>query len=70
MIVVPAPTPVTIPLAAPIVATAGVLLVQVPPPDASDNVIVLPLQTLVEPNIALGPATTVTADVEEQEPTV
>ena len=43
--VVPTDTPFAIPDAEPMVATAGVALVQIPPVTASDNVVLLPIQT-------------------------
>lgn len=55
---VPAETPVTIRVAEPIVATVVVLLVQVPPP-ASLNVVVVPAQIPVAPDIADGKGLTV-----------
>jgi hypothetical protein len=49
----PAVTPVTIPLADPIVAFA-VLLLHVPPAVASLNVVAEPIQTVPDPVIAEG----------------
>ncbi len=51
MVEVPAATPVTIPDAEPIVATAGVLLLQVPPVVVLDNVVVAPMHVVSVPVI-------------------
>ena len=51
MVDVPADTPVTIPDAEPIVATAGVLLLQVPPVVVLDNVVVAPIHVVSVPVI-------------------
>ena len=51
---VPAVTPVTMPVPEPIVATAKLLLVQLPVPVASLRVILAPVHTLVGPVIAEG----------------
>ena len=59
MVAVPADTPVTMPLPVPIVATVVALLVQLPPPVASVNVVVNPEQTLVVPEIPDGNGLTV-----------
>jgi hypothetical protein len=56
IVVVPAATPVTTPDDDPIVAIAGVLLVQVPPDGVPDNIIVEPTHT------AMVPVELVTAD--------
>ena len=56
--------PPTIPLDEPIVATAGVLLVHVPPPP-SVKVIFEPPQTVVGPDIAAGNELTVIVRVEK-----
>ena len=58
----PAPTPDTMPVD-PTVANAKLLLLQVPPPVASDNVSEDPTQTLPEPVTADGKAFTVTTEV-------
>lgn len=61
-VTVPAETPVTTPLLV-TVATAGLLLVQVPPV-VGDNVVVLPIQMLLEPvTLTTGIACMVTAPV-------
>ena len=60
---VPVDTPVAIPLAEPIVATAVLLLVHVPPPDASVKVVVVPGHACNVPEIAAGNGFTVTACV-------
>ena len=57
---VPAETPVTTPVPEPIVATAEVTLVHVPPEGYELNVVVAPVQTLSDPVIAEGAALTVT----------
>lgn len=61
MMAVPAVTPVTIPVVAPTVATAGVLLLQVPPGVALLKVVVAPTQWRVVPVMpaTTGAATTV-----------
>jgi hypothetical protein len=56
MVDVPAATPVTKPVEASIVATAGVALDQVPPGVASDNCVVEPTQTVKVPVIGSGAA--------------
>jgi hypothetical protein len=56
---VPAPTPVTIPVEAPIVATPVLLLLQVTPPVALESVVVLPTHTVAVPVIAAGVVFTV-----------
>ena len=60
IVVVPANTPVTIPVEEPIVATVGVLLLHVPPVVASLNVVVEPSQTVNVPVIPAGDGLTVT----------
>lgn len=55
----PVATPVTIPLEAPIVATEGARLFQLPPP-ASVSAIVAPTHNAVGPPIAAGTGLTVT----------
>ena len=59
MVVLPVATPVTIPLADPIVATPGVLLDQRPPPVASVSVIVAPTHNADGPTIGAGNGLTV-----------
>ena len=59
MVVVPAATPVMIPVLEPAVATAVLLLDQVPPVIASVSSVVAPLHTAVVPNIAVGVGLTV-----------
>jgi hypothetical protein len=51
MVDVPADIPVTTPLAEPIVATAGVLLLHVPPVVLLANVVVAPIQVVSVPVI-------------------
>jgi hypothetical protein len=55
------PTPVTIPVVVPIVATEGVAAVQLPPDVAEVSVAVFPIQVEVLPVIAAGTVTTETA---------
>ena len=62
MVVVPARTPVTIPVDEPTVATLAALLLHVPPP-ASVSVVVVPTQTTAEPLIGDGKGLTVTTEV-------
>jgi len=62
IVAVPALTPVTIPLAEPIVARP-VLLAQVPPVNESVSVIVEPTQTAAGPPMAEGSGTTVSVVV-------
>lgn len=59
IMVEPAPIPVTIPVASLTFATDNTLLLQVPPPDVLDSVIVDPLHTLAGPVIAAGNGFTV-----------
>ena len=66
MFTVPAEIPPTIPLPAPTVPVAGTALVQVPPADASLNVVVKPTHTFVTPVIADGNGLTVTGVVAKQ----
>ena len=68
MLEVPPAIPVTTPVLEPIVATPPELLVQVPPPVASVNVVVSPTQTFVVPVIATGSGFTVTTIVEKHVP--
>ena len=49
MVDVPADTPVTMPLAEPIVATAGVLLLHVPPVVMLERVVVAPIHVVSVP---------------------
>ena len=58
MIAVPPPAPVTVPVLTPTVATAGVPLLQVPPPP-SDNVVANPLHIVPVPEMAPGNGLTV-----------
>jgi hypothetical protein len=60
--------PVTIPVDDPIVATPVLLLLQIPPMEASDSVVVKPVHTVVEPVIVAGAALTVTILVSKQLP--
>ena len=62
IVVVPTVPPFTIPVADPIVALV-LLLVHVPPPVASLNVVVSPKHTLRSPSIAVGTGFTVTTAV-------
>ena len=62
---VPGTIPVMIPVAVPIVATDGVLLVHVPPP-ASVSAVVRPIHTVAVPSIGVGSGLTVNASVEIQ----
>ena len=57
---VPDNTPVTIPVNEPIVATAVLLLVQVPPAAPSLSAVVAPTHACNIPVIAVGPEFTVT----------
>lgn len=63
---VPGAIPLTVPLVAPIVATPGVLLVQVPPPGL-ERVEFVPTQIPVAPVMALTPLT-LTVRVARQAP--
>jgi len=56
---IPAVTPPTIPVVAPTVASAVLLLVQVPPPGVEFKVVVSPAQTVLVPVIAVGVRLTV-----------
>ena len=59
--------PLTMPVPEPMEAIAELLLVQAPPPEASVNVVVLPVHTEGEAGImAEGAAITVTAFIAEQ----
>ena len=66
----PAETPVTTPVETPTVAIDVLPLVHVPPPVASESVMVLPTATLVNPVIAAGRGLTVKMVVTEEAPTV
>lgn len=59
----PTATPVTTPVLDPTVATAGLVLLHVPPGVASVSVTVRPTQTLDGPDMAAGEAFTVIAMV-------
>jgi len=63
MAVVPASTPVIIPLLVPMVATVVLLLVHEPPDVALLSVVVRPTHTLVVPEIAAGRGFTVSTVV-------
>ena len=69
MVAVPADTPFTIPVV-PIVATAVLLLLQVPPAVASVKGMVWPWHTPVGPAIATGDGFTAIITVALQPPTV
>jgi hypothetical protein len=62
----PALTPVTTPLDEPTVASAGLLVLHVPPALASESVVVEPAQTVVTPVIEAGSGLTVTGIVMKQ----
>jgi hypothetical protein len=66
MIAVPAVTPVTTPVNEPTVATAVLLLLQLPPGEDEVRVVVSPTHTLAAPLIVPGPAFTVTTVVAKQ----
>ena len=66
MVVLPVLTPVTTPPPEVTVATAGVLELQVPPVEASDNVVVRPIHTFMVPVIAAGNGLTVITSMLEQ----
>jgi hypothetical protein len=73
IVAVPFEMPVTIPVAAPIVATAGVVLLHTPPVDAELSVSGVPVQTMLLPLIAegvAGAAITVTTAVAGPDPTL
>ena len=63
MVAVPAATPIQVPVAEPIVATAVLLLLHVPPPVASVKVPGTPEQMAVSPDIAATGELTVTVVV-------
>jgi hypothetical protein len=60
---VPTDKPVTIPVAEPIVPTAGLTDDHIPPPDASASVVVIEVDKVVFPVIAVGNELTVTVTV-------
>ena len=60
MVVVPAVTPLAIPVVEPILAVPGKLLVQVPPAVKSDKVVLLPVHTELAPVMPTGLGFTVT----------
>jgi len=62
-VVLPALTPVAIPVVLPIVATPGVLLLHVPPAVISDNVVAVEVHNIVLPNMPVGFGFTVTVVV-------
>ncbi len=66
MLLVPADTPVTRPVADPTVATPGVPELQVPPDGAPVNVVVSPSHMSSVPLMPVGSAFTVTVLVREQ----
>lgn len=66
MVEVPADTPVTIPVPEPTVATAVLLLLHEPPPEALVSVVVVPGHAVSVPPIAAGNGLTVTAWVARQ----
>jgi hypothetical protein len=68
ILVVPTVIPVTIPEREPMVATAVVPEVQLPPTAASDKVIVLPTHTVEGPRMAVGEELTVSVVVAMQPP--
>ena len=70
MVAVPAPTPLSIPVEDPTVATVGVLLLQLPPEGVHDNVTVDATQISVVPVIVpgFGFIVAVLVPVEVQEP--
>ncbi len=70
IVVVPTVIPPTIPVPAPTVPTAGLLLLHVPPGSASVKVIVAPRQTTDKPLIAPGVGVIVTTATELQPATV
>lgn len=66
MVVVPAISALTTPDDEPMVAMAGLLLLQVPPGVASVSVVVKPMQPLVVPFMVPGSGFTVTAVIAVQ----
>ena len=65
---VPFEIPVTTPLEEPTVATAGTLLIHVPPPGEELNVLVEPVQRPSTPVMAPGEELTVTVVAAKQPP--
>ena len=63
MVAVPPETPLKIPVVEPILATPLAVLLHVPPPEISLNVVLIPEQILLAPLIAEGVAFTVTGAV-------
>ena len=63
MVAVPVEMPVTRPVAEPTVATAGLLLLHVPPGVADVSVVTAPIQTVDVPAIVAGSGLTVTTAV-------
>jgi hypothetical protein len=63
MVDVPAEMPVVIPDIEPMLATAVLLLLQLPPALASDNAVAWPMHTPVAPVITDGSGLTVTIEV-------
>ena len=59
----PAATPVTIPVADPMVATSELLLIQDPPVVVDDNVELAPIHTVLIPVIVAGEGFTTTVSV-------
>ena len=68
ILAVPVPSPVTIPVADPMLAIAALLVLHVPPLGAADRVVVLPVQALSVPPILPGVAETVTCLTAAQPP--
>ena len=66
MLAVPILTPVTMPVAAPTVALAALLLVHVPPPGEDVSEVDVPIHALSVPPIAPAAAATVTTRVAAQ----
>ena len=63
MVTVPNDKPETTPVAEPMLATNGLLLVHEPPEVASVKALLMPKQTVEEPEIAAGVVTTLTVTV-------
>ena len=63
MVEVPALIPHTTPVKKPALATAGVLLIHVPPNEPSVNVVHVPIQILKDPMIGVGVSLTLTTTV-------
>lgn len=66
MVAVPALTPPTPPLVAPMVAVEALLVLHVPPVVASVSVVDAPTHTLAVPDMAAGSGLTVTVRVTKQ----